>query len=87
MTRRPIFNLIALILIFIAPYWLYFPVLALGLILLPVYWEGVVLGFIIDVLYGADAHTGISLHFPFAIAASVAVLILYPLKKQLRINA
>lgn len=87
MKRRVIFNIIALILVLVAPYWLYLPVLALGLIFLPVYWEGVVLGFIIDVLYSENAHAGLTLFFPFALMASVAILLLWPLKKQLRFNA
>lgn len=70
--------------ILVLPYWLYMPILGAAIIFFPFYWEGIILAFIVDVLYGTSSHQGISMAFPQAIGALVLVTILLPLKERLR---
>ncbi|MBX4206494.1 hypothetical protein KW784_01785 [Candidatus Parcubacteria bacterium] len=60
------------------PYWAYVPPIALAALLLPFYWEAVVLGFLIDTLYGQQGS------FPAALAAAAFVALLMPVRKRLR---
>lgn len=87
MRRRHFYTLIVFILILVAPYWLYLPALAVGIVMLPMYWEAVALGFIIDVLYGEVGHKGLSFMFPFAFIITLTLLVLTYTKRYLRYNA
>lgn len=76
----------AIIIIFLAilflPWWIYLPLLFIAIALLPMFWEGVFLGFLVDVLYGE----GLSLPFisPVALVTLVALIIFLPLREHLR---
>lgn len=87
MNRRLITNIIVLLCIVALPYWVYFPILIIALIVLPFYWEGILFAFLIDVLYGNNVHQELSFVFPLAIYTSVFVLILIPLRERIRLNA
>ena len=87
MTRRTLVTIIICIAVAVFPYWVYIPALVLAILMFPFYWEGIIFAFLIDVLYGNLSHTGISFVFPFAIFASVLVLVLLPLREQIRFNA
>ncbi len=87
MNKRIIATIILCLVVVISPYWIYIPLLVLAIFFFKFYWEGIMLGFLIDVLYGPTPHIGISFVFPFAIYASIFVLILLPLHERLRFNA
>ncbi|MDB5266259.1 MAG: hypothetical protein JWN89_74 [Parcubacteria group bacterium] len=87
MKKRDIATLILLILILAFPYWVYLPALLLAILFLPMYWEGIFLGFLIDVFYGARAHPGLSLSYPYALGVLLLILVLIPLREHLRFDA
>jgi hypothetical protein len=87
MNQRLLTTIALCVAILAFPYWVYIPALVLSTFIFKFYWEGIVLAFLIDILYGHSSHMGISLAFPFAIYASIFVLILLPLHERIRFNA
>lgn len=75
------------VLIMAAPYWLYLPAIAVGIVLFPYYLEGVVLALVVDALYGDFGAKVFILDFPLAIAAAVLVSIAPLIHERLRIHA
>lgn len=75
------FTLVIFFSILFLPWWIYLPLLFIAVALLPMFWEGVFLGFLIDALYG-----DLSLPFvsPIALATLVALIIFLPLRSRLR---
>lgn len=73
--------IIALSVIFL-PWWIYLPLLGGGLIYFQFYWEGLILAFIIDALYGTR-----SLQGSMAVYALIILLILVPLRGRIRFHA
>jgi hypothetical protein len=61
------------------PYWAYVPLIVAGALLLPFYWEAIILGFAIDTLYGTRGF------FPAALAAAALVALFIPLRERLRL--
>jgi len=61
------------------PYYVYVPALFLGAIIFPVYWESLLLSFLIETLYGE----GIRL----TLATLALLIILLPLRERLRLYA
>ncbi len=82
MPRRIWFDIFALLLVLVAPLWLYVPVILLGILLLPLYIEALVLAGLADVLYG---QAGFALGFPLSLVAALLVLFVEPLREYLRI--
>lgn len=76
--------LILLSIIFL-PYWIYLPLLTLAIIYFQLYWEGILLGLLVDVLYGSLALDIIYLSIGFW--ALVLLIILLPMRKLLRTYA
>ncbi len=69
--------------ILLLPYYIYAPALIVAIVLIPEYYEGILLGLLIDVLYGT--HTMWSfLGFPFGLTAVVGIILLVPLREKLR---
>ena len=83
MTTRILSTVVLIIAIVILPYWLYVPAIVAAIIYFRFYWEGLFLGFGIDLLYGAG---GGILGYPFALSALVLILISLPLRERLRFN-
>jgi len=81
MKRRIIGALILLLAILFLPYWVYIPLLFIATVLFPLYWEAVLFGFLIDVLYGQGHSWLLS---PTALAALVILIVLLPLRERLR---
>lgn len=74
---------ILLLAIVLLPYWFYVPGILVAMIYFHFFWEGVVLGFVIDILYGYG--TGFS-QYPFALSALAILLIMLPIRDRLRLN-
>lgn len=76
----------AIIIIFLAvlflPWWIYLPLLFIAVALLPLFWEGVFLGFLVDALYGQ----GVSLPLisPIGLAVLIALAIQIAVRPHLR---
>ncbi|MBX4189300.1 hypothetical protein KW785_01735 [Candidatus Parcubacteria bacterium] len=83
---RSLATLFCFLLVLLTPYWMYFPAIILCIILFPLYGEGIILGLLIDVLYGRP-HLGLVLDFPFGMIAGVCVLLAAPIREHLRFNA
>jgi hypothetical protein len=84
--KRLLLSLVLLALIFFAPYWIYLPVLFLGIVFLPFYWEAVIFAFLVDTVYGPWNLSGFP-YFPIALAAAALLLALPYIKRRLRFNA
>ena len=84
MTGRLTGLVIVLVSILFVPYWFYIPILLAAIIILPLFWEGIVFGFLIDVLYGGGVESVALLSFPFALAVLVILVALVPLRERLR---
>ena len=80
-------TILIFVLVLVAPYWLYLPLLFAAVLIFPLYFEGIFLGFIIDVLYSGHPHPSFSIFYPVALVTLLIVLVLIPLKKRMRINA
>lgn len=70
--------------VILLPYWIYLPAIVIALIYFRLFWEGVVLGFLIDMFYGYGS--GFS-HYQFSIYALILLLLLVPIRDNLRFNA
>ena len=81
---RPIVNIIILVLLFSAPYYIYVPVIIFGILAFPVYWEALVYGLLIDTLYGAGT---VRFALPFLFTLTVLVVLGMPLRNYVRLNA
>ncbi len=86
MQKRTLTTIGLIILISCAPFWVYLSALALATILIPFYFEAIILAFLIDVLYGAHIHTTISFVFPFAIIFCILVMFSLPIRERLRVG-
>lgn len=78
MTRRTLGSIIVLISILLLPYWIYIPVLFVAIVLLPLYWEGILFASLIDILYGGGVET--------ALYALILLSVLLPVRASLRSN-
>ena len=85
MSKRPFLFVFLLVLILTTPYFIYLPILFFVIIFIPLYWEGILLGFLIDALYGTYPHLGVSFYFPVGIVATLLVIILLPLRERIRL--
>ena len=72
--------------ILVLPFWFYVPILFVAIIIFPFYWEGIIFGFLIDVLYGngiGPVFSGISL---WGLGALVIILVLMPFRGRMRFS-
>jgi hypothetical protein len=81
MKQRLLVSVLILLAIFFLPYWLYLPLLFLGMVFIPFYWEAILLAFLIDVLYGP----GTSLFFSrTALYTAILLMVMMPVRERLR---
>lgn len=79
--KRHTFTIIILLSIIFLPYWVYLPLLLLAIVMLPMFWEGILLGLLTDMLYGSM--TAVS--YPVVgIIVTALVIISIPLRARLR---
>lgn len=81
---RAIITILLFLSVILLPYWIYLPAIVITLIFFRLFWEGIVLGFIIDTLYGYGS--GLA-HYQFSLYALILFLLLIPIRDNLRFNA
>ncbi len=86
MKKRLVALLMLLLAIIFLPYWVYLPLLLAAILVFPVFWEGILFGLLIDVLYGWGVTAWPSLISPAALSALVLVIILLPVRERLRFH-
>lgn len=87
MTRRALGSLVILLSILLLPYWIYVPVLFIGIIFFPFFWEGILLALLIDFIHGNETLSLTSFVFSFGFYALIALIILLPIRERLRTYA
>ena len=85
MKKRHLATIALVLAVLFLPYWLYVPAVVLAVAFFPLYWEAVLLGFLVDVLYGARADGLFSLlGFRTAFFALLLVGAFIPVRQRLR---
>ena len=83
-------RIMADILLFIAilflPWWIYIPILIALTVVMPIFWEGILLGFLIDTLYGTGLFDSFWLEFPTALSIAILLIVAEPLRVRLRFH-
>ena len=87
MSYRPITTILLVVSIFFLPYWFYIPALVVAMAAFPLYWESILLGLLIDVLYGERIDSFSAFLFSAGFLALAGLLILLPLRARLRSHA
>lgn len=84
-------RLFSTILIFLSiiflPYWVYVPLIFLAAIVFPLFWEGIILGFLIDALYGRIGLNFSAIFYSYSFWIMILLLLLLPLRRVLRTYA
>lgn len=78
---------ILILLVLFMPYWFYLPLIAVAILLLPFYVEGILLALLTDSFYGAFGSGLFILNFPLAITAGILFSLSPFLRRRLRISA
>jgi hypothetical protein len=86
MNKRTLASIALVVAILAFPYWVYIPMLVAFVAVFPFYFEAIIMAFMIDVLYGARAYSGISFFFPFALITSLLVIMILPVKQYFRLH-
>lgn len=76
-----------LVAIVFLPYWIYVPALAIAVIVLPFFWEGIIFGLLIDALYGSSITSFYSVFKTFSFWTLALLIIILPVRKRLRAYA
>lgn len=84
MIRRILCSVVILTFILFLPYWVYIPVLFVGIVLFPFFWEGIFLAFLIDVIHGSGVTVILSLISPLALSALIVLILLLSIRERLR---
>ncbi|MDO8565524.1 MAG: hypothetical protein Q7R67_02815 [bacterium] len=79
MNYRILVTVLVFLSIIFLPYWFYVPALILAMGFFPLFWEGVLLGFLIDVLYGQGIYAGF--------LSLIGLLMLLPLRERIRTHS
>ena len=88
MSKRRYITLAALLLaIIFLPYYIYLPLLAAAIIAFPFFWEGVLAGFLIDVLYGPEIDSFLAIFSTFAFFSLVLAAAMLPIRRRIRAYA
>jgi len=84
MTRRILCSVVILAFILFLPYWIYIPVLFVGIILFPFFWEGIFLAFLIDAIHGSKMEVFPSLISPLTLSVLIMLVALLFIRERLR---
>lgn len=82
--RRVFFSILLLLSVFFAPFWLSAIMALAGMFIFPKYWEGVVLLFFSDLLYGVEKERFQNLPYLGLFGSVLAIIAIEVLKKKLR---
>ena len=82
MNKRVLACVLLLASVLLLPYWFYLPLLFLMVVVIPFFWEAILVAFLVETLYGSGA--GTLLLSPVAMAVLILLIILVPLRKHLR---
>jgi hypothetical protein len=85
MKLRHLATALTLFSIIFLPYWVYLPLLLSSMILFPLFWEGIVLAFLVDILYGRGIGGLPELISPMAFSAMLLLMAVMPLRERLRV--
>ena len=84
MTRRIIGSIIILVSILILPYWIYIPVLFIGIILIPFFWESILIVFLINIIHSNKIEVISLLVSPLALFVLFILIITLLVRESLR---
>lgn len=84
MTRHIFGFVVILVSILVLPYWVYIPFLFIGIILLPFFWEGMLLAFLINMLYSGGVEVFSSLVSPLTLSVLIVLIAMLPIRERLR---
>jgi hypothetical protein len=84
---RLAYTTIVFLFLFIAPWWLYLPLVFAGVVIFPFYLEAMALALLADMLYGGAGHGAYLLSIPFTALSALSVAFALPLRQYLRFNA
>ena len=84
MIRRILGSIVILVSILVLPYWVYVPLLFIGVILFPFFWEGILLVFLVSVVHGSGMAILSSLVSPLALSLLFVLILLLPIRESLR---
>lgn len=79
-------TLIILVAIIFLPYWFYLPLLLVGVVVFPFFWEGIMLALLVDLLYGWGVSFSNQFFSPIAFVVILLLIILLPLRERIRIH-
>ena len=85
MKGRNFVTLLLVAMVLWSPFWVYASALVVVCMFFPFYFEAIILGFLIDVLYRSHEVSGITF-FPHALGFTLFIILLIPLKERLRFN-
>lgn len=75
--NRRLLSFIALLFgVMILPNYIYLPALLAAIIIFPVFWEGLVVGFIVDILYGGGIY--------YSFFSLLSLIIMIPIRNRIR---
>jgi hypothetical protein len=87
MNKRTLLTLLLIVLVLVGPYWLYLPALLLLAVFMPYYWEGLIIAFFVDVMYGTYSHKFVNFYYPYAFIILLAILTSFIIRRRIRIHA
>ncbi|MDO8728713.1 MAG: hypothetical protein Q7K26_02330 [bacterium] len=73
-----------LISLLVLPYWIYIPVLFIGIILFPYFWEGILAVFLIDIIHSNATEMFSLLISPLILSVLITLIIMVPVRESLR---
>ena len=88
MKKGRLFSVVALIFaVIFLPSYIYLPALFIAIIVLPFFWEGILIAFLVDALYGPGLASFGSIFSTFAFYSTFLVAIIVPVRKSIRSHA
>lgn len=81
---RPLITLLILLTILFLPFYIYLPLLFLACLLLPLYWEAVLLSLLADIFYGSLGLAPSIILKTYSFWTLVLLIALLPLRKIIR---
>ena len=84
---RILFSLMTLLGVVMLPYWIYLPLLLIGVIIFPFFWEGILLGLLADALFGPGFSSQRTVLLSVGFYALTLNIVLLPVREKLRHHA